>query len=306
MRKLLSVLILSFFANVCFSQSLTSKADSLRKEGKLEQAIAVYKQEYFKNSNNKDNTYNLACAYALAYQIDSAYHYLNVALKEDSRLWALADSDLFSLTNDSRWNEIENNQLEKFQKKNGMLKEPNYAKELLRIIMKDQVLDYYVKQARKSYMKNGFIPQWYYPLGAFKQQIGKDNYKKMQSLIEKFGWPKYSTVGKLAADAPLLVINHNESDAVRVKYLPQIKQSCLEGEGSCMEFAKIQDRILVNENKLQLYGMQFRYTKKRTLEPFPIKDPEYVDKRRKEIGLEPLKDYLKRKINYNWTVKQKK
>ena len=70
----------------------------------------------------------------------------------------------------------------------------------------------------------------------------------------------------------------------------------MEGEGSCMEFAKIQDRILVNEDKLQIYGMQFRYDSERNLEPFPIKDPEYVDQGRREIGLPPLKDYLKGKL----------
>ncbi len=79
----------------------------------------------------------------------------------------------------------------------------------------------------------------------------------------------------------------------------------MDNEGSCMEYAKIQDRILVNENQPQIYGMQFRYNAQRTLEPFPIIDPEYVDQRRAEIGLEPLKDYLKRKINYHWTVAQK-
>ena len=126
----------------------------------------------------------------------------------------------------------------------------------------------------------------------------------MQQLINDNGWPKYSSVGELAADAPLLVINHHESNEVRKKYIAQIKQSCLEGEGSCMEYAKVQDRILVDENQLQIYGMQFRYNAQRNLEPFPIKDPEYVDQRRKEIGLVPLKDYLKRKINYDWTVEQ--
>ena len=113
-----------------------------------------------------------------------------------------------------------------------------------------------------------------------------------------------AVVGDLAADAPLLVINHHEDDSVRKKYLPQIKQSCLEKEGSCMEYAKIQDRILVSDNKPQIYGMQFRYNAERNLEPFPIKDPEYVDQRRRNIGLESLRDYLKRKINYNWTVIQ--
>jgi len=79
----------------------------------------------------------------------------------------------------------------------------------------------------------------------------------------------------------------------------------LANEGSCIEFAKIQDRILVNSDQLQIYGMQFRYNSKRALEPFPIVDPEYVDQRRAEIGLEPLKDYLKKKIDYDWEVVQK-
>ena len=99
------------------------------------------------------------------------------------------------------------------------------------MILKDQALDYYVKQARKHYRETGVIPQWYYPIGAFKQEIGKTNFEEMQQLLTQYGWPKYSEVGQLAADAPLLIINHHESDAVRENYLPQIKASCLEGEG---------------------------------------------------------------------------
>lgn len=300
---LFSLTVMSF--KICFSQSADMKADSLRQEGKLFKAIEAYKTTYQRLPKNRKNTYNLACAYALTFQKDSAYRYLYTALEIDSSLWALADTDLYALIEDPRWLIIEENQLMKFQKKNGVLKQPAYTKQLLRIILKDQSLDYFTKQARNYYMKNGNAPYWYYPINAFKQRIIKGNYDKIEKLITKYGWPKYSNVGKLAADAPLLVINHHENESVRKKYLPQIEQTCLDGEGSCIEFAKIHDRILVNENKLQTYGMQFRYNAQRILEPFPIKDPEYVDRRRKEIGLEPLKEYLKRKINFDWTVEQK-
>lgn len=291
---------------ICFSQSSVSDAEKFRKEGNLDAAIVSYKTEYNTTPENWKNTYNLACAYALTFQKDSAYHYLNIALKEDKSLWALADADLYALINDPRWLEIERKQMERFQKHNGQLEQPKYALELLNIILKDQALDYYIDQAKNHYMQNGSLPQWYYPLGDYKQEIYKSEYDRMLQLIDKYGWPKYSSVGRLAADAPLLVINHHESEAVRKKYLPQIKQSCLENEGSCIEFAKIQDRILVNEGKQQIYGMQFQYNSKRELEPFPIVNPEYVDIRRKKIGLEPLKDYLKRKINFDWTIIQKK
>jgi hypothetical protein len=303
MKHLLKIFIAVLISNACFAQ--TSKGGEFRKEGELEAAIEAYKADYYKTPTNWKNTYDLACAYALIFQKDSAYHYLEIALKDDNSLWALADSDLYALTDDKRWSAIEDNQIKRFQEDNNNLKQPEYAKKLLHLIIKDQAMDYYIDQAKDYFMKNGKAPQWYYPVGAYKKQIAKENYSLMQLLLEEKGWPKYATVGKLAADAPLLVINHHESDSVRIKYLPQIKQSCLEKEGSCMEYAKIQDRILVNTDKLQIYGMQFRYNAERKLEPFPIIDPEYVDQRRTAIGLEPLKDYLKRKIDFDWVIDQK-
>jgi len=306
MKNLLTVITSILIGINCFSQNNISKGDSLRQKGKLEDAIKLYKIDYTNNAKNWRNTYNLACAYALTFQKDSAYHYLNIALKNDTSLWALADSDLYALIDDPRWKQVENMQLKRFQENKIRLQQPEYALKLLNIILRDQALDYHIDQAKASYMANGNIPQWYYPLGSYKQRINKNGYENMLKLIEENGWPKYSKVGKLAADAPLLIINHHESDSIRKMYLPQIKKSCLENEGSCMEYAKIQDRILVSEGKSQMYGMQFRYNASRNLEPFPIENSEYVDKRRKEIGLKPLKDYLKRKINYDFKVVQKR
>jgi hypothetical protein len=280
--------------------------DDLRKEGNLEGAILAYTTAFNQTPGNSTNTYNLACAYALTYsQSDSAFHYLAIALKADSTLWALADPDLISMIEDPRWDDIVTVQMDKYQRKNGMLKEPEYAKDLVALIKKDQALDYYIHLARSHFMKNGHAPHWYYPLSQMKLDLAKDNFVEMERLLKQYGWPKYSAVGDLAADAPLVIINHQEGEEARTHYLPQIKEACITGEGSCMEYAKIHDRILVNTDQLQTYGMQFKYNDDRQLEPFPIKDPEYVDQRRKEIGLEPLKDYLKRKIAYDWKVEQK-
>ena len=305
MKHLYTLLFLCLITTISLAQPTDFSAEGLRQEGKLREAIEAYKAVYTQSPENWKNTYDLACAYALTYQVDSAFQYLSIALKDEHSLWPMADTDLLALIDDPRWTALEKAQIERFQKTNTDLKQAEYAKKLLRLIMKDQALDYYIDQAKAAFMKEGGIPHWYYPIGAYKQQIGRENYATLQQLLEEYGWPKYSTVGQLAADAPLLVINHHESESVRMQYLPQIKKACLEKEGSCMEYAKIQDRILVNTNQPQIYGMQFRYNSKRELEPFPIKDPEYVDQRRFEIGLEPLKDYLKRKINYDWTVEQK-
>ncbi|WP_299765578.1 DUF6624 domain-containing protein [uncultured Dokdonia sp.] len=305
MNVVYALLLAMAIGNLSNAQTTTSKGDSLRKDGKLEAAIKAYTKDYQAAKEWKVG-YNLACAYALTFQKDSAFHYLDIVLEHDTSLWPLADADLYALIDDPRWSSIENDQIQRYQENHGVLKQPEYSKQLLQIILKDQALDYYIDQAKSHFMKEGSAPQWYYPIGAYKQEIVKENYEGMLQLLDAYGWPKYTTVGELAADAPLLVINHHEDDAVRKKYLEKIKQSCLDGEGSCMEYAKIHDRILVNENQPQLYGMQFRYTETRTLEPFPIVAPEYVDQRREAIGLESLSVYLKRKINYDWTIVQKK
>lgn len=302
MKNILILAVLFLLSKICPAQT---NGDQLRQEGNLEGAIEAYMAEFSKAPPKGENTYKIATTYALIYQKDSAFRYLNIALKDDYSLWPLADTDLLSLIDDPRWEAIENTQIRKYQEKNDDLKQPEYAKSLLRLIIKDQSLNYYIDQAKDYYMKNGRAPHWYYPLGAAKQEISKNNFSDMKALLEKYGWPTYSMVGDLAADAPLLMINHHEQDSVRIAYLPKIKEACLKGEGSCMEYAKIHDRILVNADKPQVYGMQFRYNEDNALEPFPIENPEHVDQRRKEIGLEPLKEYLKRKINYDWTVEQK-
>lgn len=301
MKSFLLILSLTLFKSMVFAQS---KGDLFRKNGELEKAINTYKLDLEKAEGDYTLNYNLACAYAIKYQKDSAFKYLKKALTHNTSLWALADNDLYSLVNDKRWSKIENEQLRKYQQEKGNLKKPDYAKQLLRLIMADQALDYQLDMAKQFYMKNNKIPHWYYPIAAMKKEITKDNFSKMESLIAKNGWPTYTKVGRLAADSPLLVINHHENDSIRIKYISQIKKACLNKEGSCIEYAKIQDRILVNTNKKQLYGMQFEYDKSRNLVPLPIKNPEFVDRRRAAIGLEPLKSYLKRKINYNFTVKQ--
>ncbi|MBT30989.1 MAG: hypothetical protein CMO01_15125 [Thalassobius sp.] len=305
MKFTLSIVIFLLSISICTAQK---SGDQYLQEGKPDSAAYAFGTALMSATEAKvieENAYKLASACALIYQVDTAFYFLNIALKDNYTLLPLTDCNFYSLSEDARWQQIENAQFKKFQEKNGALKEVEYAKKLLRLIMKDQALDYYMDLAKSYYMQNGNIPHWFYPLGDLRGRITKDNFENMKALIAENGWPTYSAVGELAADAPLLVINHHESDSVRKAYLAQIKEACLNGEGSCMEYAKIHDRILVNEGKLQDFGMQFRYNEDRILEPFPINNPEYVDQRRTEIGLEPLKDYLKRKINYNWEIAQK-
>lgn len=186
MNVVYTLLLAIALGNLSNAQTAISKGDSLRKEGKLEAAIKAYTKDYQTTKEWKVG-YNLACVYALAFQKDSAFHYLDTVLEHDTSLWPLADTDLYALIDDPRWSRIENNQIQRYQEHHGVLKQPEYAKQLLQLILKDQALDYYIDQAKSHFMKEGSAPQWYYPIGAYKQEIVKENYEVMLQLLDTYG-----------------------------------------------------------------------------------------------------------------------
>jgi hypothetical protein len=157
-------------------------------------------------------------------------------------------------------------------------KDDKLREELLRRMQADQ-------EARKPFLSNS----------AFKRlkEIDHDNAERMKEIIKQIGWPGNSLVGKDGANAAWLLVQHADHD-------PQFQKRCLEllqaavkkGEATGQELAYLTDRVRVGEKKKQFYGTQFRLVKGK-LEPLPIEDEANVDKRRKEVGLESLDDYLK-------------
>ena len=54
----------------------------------------------------------------------------------------------------------------------------------------------------------------------------------------------------------------------------------------------------MNEGRPQVYGSQVRYNKdKEVYEPFPVADEHNLDRRRKEVGLPPARNYYA-----NWDI----
>lgn len=66
------------------------------------------------------------------------------------------------------------------------------------------------------------------------------------------------------------------------------------GQVSNTNMAYLEDRIAVGEGKPQIYGTQFCTNSSGKLIPHPITDIENVDRRRRDVGLEPLLEYQKK------------
>lgn len=303
MKRFNSILVLITLLSInLYAQK---NGDHYKNIGNLDSAMYTYGAAFFQNPSDTENAYELSRTLSLMGMVDTAFYFLEVALVNNNSLMPLADSELYFLSAHPKWKNIQTQQLEKFQKENGAIKNPEYALQLISLIQKDQAFNYHQQQAFSFYQENGRGPHWLYPILTIKGQNVQTNFKEIVELLEKHGWPTFAEVGELAADAPLLVINHMDDQTIQKKYLPQIKEACLAGQGNCMEYAKIQDELLLSQGEPQEYGMQFRMNKEHKREPYPIRDPETVDQRRLAIGLEPLKAYLKRKIDYDFDVKQK-
>jgi hypothetical protein len=123
-------------------------------------------------------------------------------------------------------------------------------------------------------------------------------------IIDERGWVGKSLVGGQANMTLWLVIQHAPLET-QEKYLPMLKESVLKGESKGSHLALLEDRIQMRNFKPQTYGSQIT-TDPNTGERivYEIKDPEYVNKRRKEVGLGPIQDYVKR-WGIEWTIEQK-
>ena len=114
------------------------------------------------------------------------------------------------------------------------------------------------------------------------------NQELIISIIEKCGMPTLNEVNQEQMDAIWLGLQHTENK-YRIKYFPLIEKAVKNGDLSKEQYALMKDRILMDEGKPQIFGSQIKNGKL-----YDLEEPETVNERRQEMGLEPIEDYLKR------------
>lgn len=125
-----------------------------------------------------------------------------------------------------------------------------------------------------------------------QNQADAENLERLREIISEHGWPGQSLVGRDGATAAFLILQHADHET-QVEYLPLVKAAVEAGEFERRQFALLQDRVLVGEDKPQVYGTQLYWDDETgKLELFPIEDEANVDSRRKEIGMMPLAEYV--------------
>lgn len=304
MKKIITLFFTLVMMQATFGQNNISIGDSLKNQGFLMPALMKYGEAMTQNFSS-EISYRIASTTALMWTStmrDTSFYFLKFALQYDSTLAPLYDPEFLSLIDDPRWKKIEDSQIRKYEAKNGAIKNVAFARALFHMIIKDQGFMFAGNIERQKYLKNGgyFSTPTIFPVLALEEKNKVENEKILQELLDQYGWPTSSEVTEYAAAGAALIINHADHE-LRTKYFPLLEEAFQKGEAQPLRYAKMKDRLLVEEGKEQMYGTQVRF-ENMIRKPYPILDPKQVDQRRAEIGLGPLSPYLKERFDIDWQM----
>jgi outer membrane protein OmpA-like peptidoglycan-associated protein len=204
-------------------------------------------------------------------------------------MWMLYDPRLAPLHDEQGWNPI----LLKAKKTYDTYKKPLLAFQLDSLWAADQqarTLSYYIENLN-AYFANKDSTDGRLRV-SFEEDTTQDehHFAALRQLLDNNGWPKISEVGERAAKTAFLIINHQSDTAIYARYLPILKENCMNGEAAWESFAMMYDRFQVLQGLPQRYGTQFKVVDNinQKLELYPLEDPSRVNEWRERIGLPPM------------------
>lgn len=123
------------------------------------------------------------------------------------------------------------------------------------------------------------------------------NLIKVKKILDERGWLGPDIIGRKGNSALFLVIQHSDLETQK-KYLPMMRDAVQKGNARSSSLALLEDRVALRQGKRQIYGSQIgRDQETGEYYILPLEDPENVDKRRAEVGLGTLQDYIS-----NWGI----
>ena len=117
----------------------------------------------------------------------------------------------------------------------------------------------------------------------------------MESYINHWGWPGYSSVGNEAAIAAGYLVSHCVTQPQFMRFcLPFLEQAFRFGDAWGVFFAELYDTVMYFEGKLQVYGTFLDWDLEGNLAAWKVVEAKKVNARRRAMLLEPMSKYLSR------------
>jgi hypothetical protein len=191
--------------------------------------------------------------------------------------------------------------------------DPALKSKLDELMIKDQ--QYRILMGYKGTEKDSLARQFGIPVDSVSKYLwtlqnksDSSNWAELETIFRKKGYPGKTLVGEPSNEDAWYILQHNVR---KIKeYFPLIEDAGKKGELPYSLVAKMQDRLLMMNNEKQIYGTQA--TGLKILNPktgqkefkwiiWPIKDPESVNKRRKEAGFEETVEENAKRLGAEYT-----
>lgn len=300
--------------NISFGQNQEKYPEFVKEAWKL------YESKEYKKSADKYNEafdqidgkaypndrYNAACSYALAKDIENSFCHLfrlaeNPITKYKNYGHITTDTDLDILHKDKRWDK-----LIKIVKSNEEEAEKDLDKPLVAILdsiyTEDQTYRHQIDKVEEKFGRDSEEMKVHWKLINEKDSI---NLIKVKKILDERGWLGAEMIGRQGNSTLFLVIQHSDLET-QLKYLPMMREAVKEGNANASSLALLEDRVALRQGRRQIYGSQIGRDQE-TGEYYvsPLIDPGNVDKRRAEVGLGTLANY----VNYwgmTWDIEKHK
>lgn len=128
------------------------------------------------------------------------------------------------------------------------------------------------------------------------------NIIKIKEILSSDTWPERQQIGEQGNITICNVLQHADQDT-REQYIPLMKQAVLDKKLAPRFLVRAEDRIATDKGELQIYGGQMKYyPESKSFNVWPVYDPINIDKRRAEIGLAPIAEFLKDRFDFEWNL----
>jgi len=305
-----------FFTMNCIAQVQDNYSANINLAKQLEEnkeyikAAQVYTKAFVANHNlgRVDHRYAAARCWTLGGMIDSAFFQLEKIVKGNfsQYLQIKIDTAFTSLHTDIRWSkilELVRINREKTNKlRNSEFKNLNQSLvEILdTVYLNDQLPRLEIQEIEQKY---GWSSAQVIIQNDVIMKLDVINRDKVKAILDRYGWLGKEDVGEQGSTTLFLVIQHSDL-ATQLQYLPMIERATKEGKVAAADLALLQDRVALAQGKKQTYGSQIQRNQS-TGKYFvrPLIDPENVNKRRKEVGLSTIEEYVKQ-WGISWSTEQ--
>ncbi|MEM8524391.1 MAG: DUF6624 domain-containing protein [Bacteroidota bacterium] len=169
---------------------------------------------------------------------------------------------------------------------------------LERLFMEDQLFRQLYLDAERKFGKDSEEMEYFWQV-VEEQDHRIEN--ELIKILDQYGWLGISDVGRRGNTAIWAIIQHSPVE-LKQKYAPLMKASILKKESQPRHYARLIDRMLINQGQPQIYGTQTTRDEGGNLVFYEIDAPEKVNERRRAIGLSVTIGAFAKQNGIEWNI----